>query len=318
VVYETENNAHSGVGAGRGVYASQIEPAEVDVVVVSYNSAGELRRCVEPLSEASDIRVIVVDNASSDGSVGTISDLPVSVLETGANLGFARGSNLGWRSGSAPFVLFLNPDAAIDPESIARLRRTLSSRDSIGAVGPRIVGDDGHLHHSQRRFARLRSTYAQALFLHRVLPWWQWTDEVVRDVAAYEAARAVEWLSGASLMVRRSTLEQLGGFDERFFLYCEDMDLCFGVHRLGLEVRFDPGATAIHVGGASAPTAQVIPLLAASRSSYAYKHRGAIGAAVERLGVALGDVVHAAVGRGDADVRKAHLVAARAALRARS
>ena len=257
--------------------------ALVDVVVVSFNSADTLRDCVAPLAEIDDANVIVVDNASDDRSVEIVSDLGVEVLALDANHGFAYGCNRGWEAGSAPYVLFLNPDARIDEASIRRLGAVLEENSSVGLVAPRLVDEDGSLDFSQRRFPRLRSTYAQALFLHRILAHAQWTDEVIRDPRAYERAGPVEWVSGACVLMRRSALERLGGWDQGFFHYGEDIDICSRLWRSGFELRYEPGARTVHVGGVSAPRAQLLPQLVASRIRYARLHRSRGAALLERI-----------------------------------
>jgi N-acetylglucosaminyl-diphospho-decaprenol L-rhamnosyltransferase len=288
-----------------------------DVVVVSYNSRDELRDCVEPLSQADDISVFVVDNASVDGSLDVVADLPVVAIQLEDNRGFGHGCNVGWRRGARDSVLFLNPDARIPPDGVRELARILRANEGVGIVGPRIVDENGVTDHSIRRFPRLASTYAQALFLHRVWPRADWADEVVRDDAVYERSTAAEWLSGACLMARRNVLEELGGFDEAFFMYCEDKDICRRAWLAGYEVRYEPTVVSTHVGGggASAPRGNLLPVLAASRILYADKHASAPAALAERAGVALGSLTHAAVGRGDAVVRRGHVRALARALR---
>jgi N-acetylglucosaminyl-diphospho-decaprenol L-rhamnosyltransferase len=289
----------------------------VDVVVVSYNSRAELRQCVESIAREEWVNVIIVDNASPDGSLEAIEDLPVTRVQLDTNGGFARGCNTGWRMGIAPYVLFLNPDARIDPESLRQLARVFEEDSRVGAAGPRIVDDQGRLEFSIRRFPSLASTYAQALFLHRIWPHAQWSDEVVRVPDRYRGAGAVQWLSGACLMIRRSILERIGGFDEGFFMYCEDKDLCRRVWATGSTVRFDPDAVAVHVGGggASAPRGDLLPVLASSRVRYAGKHRRRLAALGERVGVALGSLTHAVIGRGDAAMRLGHIRAFVASLK---
>lgn len=289
--------------------------ALVDVVVVSYNSRGQLRRCVAPLAALDDVEVIVADNASSDGSLDAIADLPVRALALGRNGGFASGCNAGWRAGAAPFVLLLNPDAALDEQSLRRLVAALEDDPSLGAVAPRIVHADGSLDWSQRRFPRLRSTYAQALFLHRLFPEAEWTDELIRDEAAYAAPGSPDWVSGACILLRRDALERLAGLDDGFFLYCEDIDLCRRLRDAGYGIRFEPDAVAVHEGGQSAPRPLLLPILAASRVRYARLHRSAAYAQLERLGVALGALTHAVVSRGGGAVRAGHARSLRAALR---
>jgi N-acetylglucosaminyl-diphospho-decaprenol L-rhamnosyltransferase len=288
--------------------------AEVDVVVVSYNSRDQLRSCIEPITQIRGAHAIVSDNASQDGSLETIADLPVERIALPVNGGFSHGCNAGWRRGTSPYVLFLNPDARIDETALARLVDVLESRPSAGAVAPRIAHDDGSLDYSQRRFPQLRSTYAQAVFLHRLFPRAPWTDELVRDPAAYERTGTPDWVSGACILVRRAVLEQLGGFDEGFFMYCEDIDLCRRIWDAGWEVVFEPSALIVHEGGASAPRTSLLPVLAASRLRYAEKHRSAAAAGAERCGVALSALTHLVAARGGTAARAGHARALRLAV----
>jgi hypothetical protein len=286
----------------------------VDVVVVSYNSRAKLRGCVEQLVGDPDVAVIVVDNASPDGSLEAVADLALTAIGLPANAGFAHGCNAGIAAGSAPYVLLLNPDADIRPEAIRGLAEVLAADERIGAAAPRIVAEDGSLEFSQRRFPRLRSTYAQAFFLHRLFPRAEWVDELERDPQAYERAGSPDWVSGACVLLRRSAVEAIGGLDDGFFMYCEDIDLCRRLRNAGYEIRFVPEAVVTHEGGASAPRASLLHVLAASRLRYARKHRSWAGAMLERLGVALGALTHAVVSRGGRAARAGHLRALRRAL----
>lgn len=287
---------------------------EVDVVVVSYNSRETLRACVEPLAGVPGLNVTVVDNASPDDALATVEDLPLVTLTAVANRGFAAGCNLGWRRGSAPAVLFLNPDARILAADVRQLAAVLHE-PSVGVAVPRIVGENGKTQFSLRRFPRLRSTYAQALFLHRISPGSSWSDEVVRDPVAYASPHAVEWASGACLLVRRTLLEALDGLDEGFFMYCEDTDLCKRAADAGYAVTYEPLATAVHLGGRSAPRTSLLPTLADSRCRYARKHQPRVGALLTRAGVALGAVTHALISRGGSAARLGQLRSLRVALR---
>ena len=280
----------------------------IDVVVVSYNSRDALRACVETLGGEPDVAVVVVDNASPDRGLDAVGDLAITAIQLETNTGFANGCNVGWHRGSGEYVLFLNPDARISPVALRRLAETLDADPRVGVVGPRIVDERGVLDHSIRRFPRLSSTFAQALFLHRLWPSATWADEVAREAALYDVPTAVEWLSGACLLVRRRLLEQIGGFDDGFFMYCEDKDLCRRAWAEGYVVRFEPSAEAVHVGGGggSGPRGELLPVLAASRIRYARKHAGRHAALAERLGVALGSLTHALVGRGGAIARRGH------------
>lgn len=233
--------------------------------------------------------MIVVDNASADGTLTALAGLRVTGLALARNVGFARACNAGWRAGGAPFVLFLNPDAAIAWSGVRTLVATLERDPRIGVVGPRLERPDGSLEHSQHPFPRLRSTFGQALFLHRV-----GVDVVddVRDPAAYARPRSPDWLTGACLLLRRAVVKELGGFDEGFFLYREDVDLCRRLRDRGLQVRYEPRALAVHAGGGSSAPEIRHPLYTASRLRYARKHRGRAGALLERLGLALRALTH--------------------------
>ena len=287
--------------------------ALVDVVVVSFNSARTLRDCVVTLANDDRFNVIVVDNASSDRSLESIADLPTAVLPLRRNTGFAYGCNRGWQAGCAPFVLFLNPDARLEPPALVFLASVLQNDERVGLVAPLLREEDGALEFSQRRFPRLRSTYARAFFLHRAFPRATWTDEVVRDGETYGQAGSPEWVSGACVLVRRSALEQLGGWNEAFFMYAEDVDLCRRLSSAGWTVRFEPAASAVHVGGVSAPRAHLLPTLAASRIRYARLHHNRGAALLEQIGVGLEALTHAALTTKGSASRIGHLRAFRVA-----
>jgi N-acetylglucosaminyl-diphospho-decaprenol L-rhamnosyltransferase len=290
------------------------EGASVDVVVVSYNSRDRLRGCVEPLLGLPGVHVFVVDNASPDGSLEAVKDLPLTAMQLPTNGGFAHGVNAGWQAGSARYVLLLNPDARIEGSSLDVLVQALDDTPQVGAVAPRIVDEAGALDYSQRRFPRLRSTYARAFFLHRLFPTASWTDELVRDEDVYARRAHPDWVSGACMLLRRDALARLGGLDEGFFMYAEDIDLCHRLRRAGYEILFEPEALVVHEGGASAPRTELLPVLAASRLRYAAKHRGVVGALLERAGIALEALTHVVVSRGGVAARAGHARALRQAL----
>ena len=264
---------------------SQANFERIDIVVVSYNSGTYLRACVEPISTLPGVRVIVVDNASTDESLDTVVDLPITRMALTENGGFAHGCNAGWRAGCAPFVLLLNPDAKVDQASLQLLSACLADDRRAGVVGPKIINSNGTLALSQRRFPTVGSTYAQAFFLHRALPNATWANEIITDYREYEHACSPEWISGACMLVRRSLLEEINGLDERFFLYCEDMDLCRRIRQHGFDVRYEPKARVVHAGGASAPRTSLLPVLARSRMRYARKHESRRIAALQRVGM---------------------------------
>lgn len=293
--------------------------SRVDAVVVAYNSARTLRGCVGALTAIDGVSVIVVDNASPDDSMETIADLPVRAVRATRNGGFAAGCNLGAAQGSAPYVLLLNPDACIGAEDVHALAEVLDDDPRAGIAAPRILEDDGSLAYSLRRFPRLRSTFAQALFLHRLWPRASWTDELIREREAYEQPSEHEWVSGACMLVRRDALELLGGLDEDYFLYCEDIDLCARLRAAGWSIRYEPRATVRHEGGASGARDDLFAMYARNRVLYARKHaRSRLVPYLEAMGVVLGHATHALTSFARPAARRGHLRALAAVFRASS
>ena len=188
---------------------------------------------MEPLSRLAWVDVTVVDNASPDDSAGAVAGLPIELVRAPRNGGFAYGCNLGMNGRASDFVLLLNPDARLDPTSLEHMVSALQEDERLGAVGPRTLDEDSRLVWSQRRFPRLRSTYARALFMQRAVPHASWCDEVIRERAAYERPGSPDWLSGACLLLRRAAVEAIGGLDEGFFLYSEETDLFARLRAVG-------------------------------------------------------------------------------------
>lgn len=288
----------------------------VDAVIVAYNSRDVLRACVEPLAQLPWVDVTVVDNASPDDSAASVADLPIRIITAPRNGGFAYGCNVGLAAGTAEFVLFVNPDARIESVSLSTLVSVLRADPRLGSVGPLTLGEGGQLHRTQRRFPRLRSTYAQALGLHRVAPFASWTGEVIQERSAYTRPGMPDWLSGSCVLIRRAALDEVGGMDEGFFLYSEETDLFRRLRHRGWRARFEPRATAYHRGYGSAPWETVSPILAHSRVRYARKHHGALVAFLEAIGVATDAVARATARIRRPERRRGYLAAARAALRA--
>ena len=294
---------------------SPVGPATVDVVVVAYNSRDTLRACVEPLASLPWVDVTVVDNACPEDSARVVEDLPVRVVRSRRNGGFAYGCNLGMTNGSAGLVLLLNPDAEIDPASLTLLVGALSANPSLAGVGPRTVDGAGDLVFTQRRFPRLRYTYAQGLFVHRAARA-SWAHDAIRDLDAYERSGTPEWVSGCCVLLRRDAVDSVGGLDEGFFLYSEETDLFKRLAAAGWRAGFEHRATARHIGYRSADPNTTEHIRAVSRVRYARKHHGRLVAALEATGVALGAVAHAAAWLRHPPRARGNLVAARAALRA--
>lgn len=257
---------------------SQAPPASVAVVIVTYNSKDTLGHCLASLSRYVGIplEVAVVDNASADGSAEVPGDhrLAVQVIENSANLGFAHGCNQGLRATTAPHVLFLNPDAEVTAGAVEVLVAALDSHPDVGAVGPLTRHGDGAVQVSTgpdlTPWAERRQRELVRGVRHRE----------PRAVLEASARHAVEhrpgWVSGACLMARREALEAVGGFDEGFFLYEEDADLCRRLREAGWGVLFTPAAEVTHRLGQSMARAPRRARLEYHRSHLRYyqKHNG--------------------------------------------
>jgi N-acetylglucosaminyl-diphospho-decaprenol L-rhamnosyltransferase len=297
----TLDGAQVGRAAAVGLAAMPEHPSpapRVDAVIVSYNNRDTLRACVHPLVQHDGVGVTVVDNASPDASLEAVADLPVRAVQSGRNAGFAAGCNLGAARGRAPLILLLNPDAEVQAGALERMIEVFDS-DADGAVvlvGPRLLAADGSLMHSMRRYQRSSSTWARAFYLHRLFPRVRWANEIDARAEAYDAPASPEWVSGACMLVRRAAFESVGGFDERFFMYCEDADLCKRLRVAGGDVRYEPSAIVVHRGGHSAPRASLYGVLACSRIAYARTHDGRVSAAVQQAGLAAEALSHALVG----------------------
>lgn len=281
-------------------------PARADVVVVTHNSRDRIRACVEPLSRSPELSVIVVDNDSRDGTLEVLADLPIRAVQRRDNLGFSFACNLGWRDGGSPTVVFLNPDTIAEPATILRLAGLLEEDRTVGAVGPLLHDEHGGIHMSQRRFPTAAISFAAAFFLPRLWTATPWSVDV-GDMDAYRRSGSPDWVSGACVALRRDVLAQIGGFDERFFMYYEDMDLCRRVRNRGLDVRFEPSVSVTHIGAASAPRARLIPVMTESRLLYADKHRGPRGLFTERAATIVHGLTHALVTTQGPEARRGYV-----------
>jgi GT2 family glycosyltransferase len=254
----------------------------VAVIIVSYNVRDELDGCLRSIDGdafVSSSHVCVVDNGSGDGTPRMVRERwpAVRLIETGGNLGFARGTNIGIRATASELVLLLNPDTVVAPGAIRTLVERLTAAPGAAAAGPRLVDRDGCAELSFGweigPFGELRQKVVTALYQRRVGP-------VVRSVERWtrdEGPR--EWLSGACLLVRRADLEAVNLLDERFFMYTEDVDLCVSLRALDKTILFVPDAEVTHLGGRSgARNSQTERLRRQSQLAYyAKRHPGWVG-----------------------------------------
>ena len=276
----------------------------VDIVIVNWNSGAYLAQCVSSLDALeprdADIRsVVVVDNASTDGSDRvTAARVPLEIVRNSTNLGFGAACNIGARRGRAEAILFLNPDARVDSTSIARAVAALRERADVWVAGARLIGPDGRVQRTCCRAPTARRMIARALGIDRLFP----SLGYVMSDWPHDATRYVDHVIGAFYLIRRDAFERLGGFDERFFVYLEDLDLSTRVRAAGGKCLYVAEATGHHAGGGTTKSIKSTRLFYAVRSrlQYATKHFDlgsaaaiwAISLTIEPLARTIGALVH--------------------------
>jgi GT2 family glycosyltransferase len=256
----------------------------LDVIIVNYRSYDELTRCLASLepSRSHLQHVVVVDHESNLDAASRIATIfPwVRVIERSTNEGFATGVNLGVRETHAPFVLLLNPDCVVEEQEIGRLVAFAQQRPDAAIVGPRILNADHTVQGSARRFPGLTTAFAgRSSWLTRRFPNNPLSRHNLPALDAQETPLDVDWVSGACMLVRRDALKQVGGMDERFFLYWEDADLCRRLTDVGWQIVYFPSATIVHAGGRSSIHAYRESLYAFHRSALFLFRKHAAGPA---------------------------------------
>lgn len=224
--------------------------AQVRIVVVTYFAGDVLRDFLSsiPLASSRPVALTVVDNGSTDGSLDQARAQPgVDVLETGSNRGYGGAANLGVAEANEEWVLVVNPDISFEPGSIDELLEVARRWPRSGALGPRIHTAEGLLYPSARELPSLGRGIGHAAF-GWIWPSNPWTASYRRERGQPTEGTA-GWLSGACLLLRREAFAQVGGFDEGYFMYFEDTDLCERLARAGWDVVYAPSATVVHQGG---------------------------------------------------------------------
>jgi N-acetylglucosaminyl-diphospho-decaprenol L-rhamnosyltransferase len=223
-------------------------------VVVNHNSGPLLERCVQSLLDddsAGPVELVVVDNASTDGSLALLGRAhpDIAVVHAPGNVGYAAGANLGIAATRARVVAVLNADTVVPRGCAAAMLGALAT-DSVGAVGPRVTNPDGSDYPSARVLPGIVDAVGHGL-LGFVWPENRFTRRYRQLDADPAAARDVDWVSGCAVWMRRDALDVVGGWDERYFMYVEDVDLCARLRGAGYRVRYEPAGHVQHVQGAS-------------------------------------------------------------------
>lgn len=221
--------------------------SQTTVVIVNWNGSAYLDGLIQTIQREAPAKIVVVDNNSSDSSITVLKKFSdIHVIENAENRGFGAAANQGIALSDTSNVLILNADVYAVPGSITALEKYLAENNDAGAVAPRLSFPDGSLQPSCRNFPTPFTVFLYLSFLDRILP-----TKYRLSPKDHESTRSVQQPMGAAIMVRKKVLDQIGGFDETFFLYMEDVDLCERIIREGWKIYYYPAAEFIHDAGGS-------------------------------------------------------------------
>ncbi|RAN76512.1 hypothetical protein B5P43_23225 [Bacillus sp. SRB_336] len=293
-----------------GTFTPADMPADIAVVVVTYNNADSVDALIESLrNETTEqrIRVIAADNSPTDETLRRLAAHPdIIAFSTGGNLGYAGAINeaAAW-AGDCHAVLVLNPDLVVGRGALSTLLARMAASDA-GAVVPLLQDDDGAIYHSIRREPTLARAAADALLGARLAGRPGWLAEIDTEDESYQHPHRIDWATGAAVLVRHDVARLVGGWDEQYFLYSEETDYLRRVRDAGHSVWFEPAAVMRHSRGGSGSSAELVALMAVNRVRYAASHHGQVRAAAVRAVTAAAEVARS--------YQPAHRVAAKALL----
>lgn len=222
---------------------------DVSAVVVVLNGLPWLERCLASLAGC---EVIVIDHGSTDGSLDLVRErFPHAHLIQQANLGMGGGNNAGMRAATGRYFLLLNSDAWLVGDALAALVAFADSHAAAAVIGPRLRNQDGSLQRSVRGFPTVWRLATEYLYLRKLAPRSKAFNAFYGAGFDHRTAREVDWVSGACLLVRRAAVDEVGPFDEGYFMFSEEVDWCRRFRDAGWQVLFFPGAEVVHVGGAT-------------------------------------------------------------------
>ena len=233
---------------------------DVTVVFVSYNTAEMTKKAIDLLKASHhelSIEIFVVDNASRDNSCALVKkDFPdVHLITNQINVGFGRANNQVLPTYQGRYVLLLNTDAFVEPDTLQKTVDFMEKHPSTGILGVKLLGRDGTLQPSCRYFPTPLNIFLTKTGLHKVLPNVRLVDDMTWS---HNDVRDCDWVPGCYYLIRREVIEQVGLFDSRYFLYYEEVDHCFATKQAGWQVTYFPDAPVVHIGGESAKTDHAI------------------------------------------------------------
>jgi GT2 family glycosyltransferase/glycosyltransferase involved in cell wall biosynthesis len=275
---------------------------EVNVVIVTHNSASVLPRCLESLVHGLDgvlgHRIVVVDNASTDETVALAATITpeATVLEVGHNAGYATAINLAVaKLPATPYLLVLNPDIRLGRGCVRALIDAMD-RPGVGIAAPRLADDDGRIQFSLRREPTVRRAFAEAVLGGRRASRHGTLGEIVGQPHRYDYEQPVAWATGAALLISRECLEEVGPWDESFFLYSEETDFALRARDLGYLTWYTPSARAVHLGGESNTSPTLWARLTTNRVRLFAKRHGRLRTSLFRSAVMLNEGLRATLG----------------------
>lgn len=271
--------------------------ADVAVVIVTYNSEKFITQLLDDLRAVTGglrLRVIVVDNDSRDRTAQQVSQCPdVTLVSTGANLGFGGGLNTGFRcAAEGEAILLLNPDLRVDANAVIELFAALQ-QDGVGAAVPLMREADGKLFLSLRREPSLLRALGDALFGNKLGTRPGWSAETELSADRYTYAHDVDWATGAAMLVPYEVWREVGDWWDEYPIYSEETDFCRRIRATGRQIRFVPSAVVTHHGGGSGSSHGLAGLLAVNRIRYILRYHSRAYARAFRAAVVLGAALRA-------------------------
>jgi GT2 family glycosyltransferase len=259
---------------------------DLSIIIVNWNTRDLLYRCIQDIYHYAgglQYEILVVDNASSDDSVAMVQrEFPqVKVIQNRENGGFSKANNIGIRQAQGRYYLLLNTDAFVHPGALETMVRFMDDHPEAGAGGCRLYYEDGSLQRSCTSFPTLATELWQALWLDRLLPRSQVFGKYWMSYWDFNDIRAVDSIMGAFMVLRREAIDEVGLLDEGYFMYSEEVDLCYRLKKAGWTVLFTPQAKATHIWGGTSKRVQketTFLRLYESRIRFFRKHYGEIPA----------------------------------------